>query len=61
MASAAPASMAELDRRVGQALGIPCRVADAPEGCAVRGLYRVMEDPDAYAGAILQRQSKQVW
>ena len=55
------AAMAELDRRVGQALGIPCRVADAPESCAIRGLYRIMEDPDAYAAAILQRQSRQVW
>ena len=25
------AAMTELDRRIGQALGIPCRAADAPE------------------------------
>ena len=55
------ASMAELDRRVGQALGIPCRVADAPESCAIRGLQSIMEDPDVYAAAILLRQSRQVW
>ncbi len=55
------AAMTELDRRVGQALGIPCRVADAPESCAIRGLARVMEDPSAYRGVLLGRQSKQVW
>ena len=55
------AVMAELDRRIGQALGVPCRVADAPEGCAIRGLFRIMEAPELYPGAIMQRQSKQVW
>ena len=55
------AAMTELDRRVGQALGIPCRVADAPETCAVRGLWRVMENPEAYRGVMMERQSKQVW
>ena len=37
------AAMTELDRRIGQALGIPCRVADAPDGCAIRGLMKLME------------------
>ncbi len=55
------AVMTDLDRRVGQALGIPCRVADAPEGCAIRGLYRIMEDPDAYRAMLQERQSRQVW
>ena len=55
------AAMAELDRRVGQALGIPCRVADAPESCAIRGLYRIMQNPDAYAGTLQGRQTRQVW
>ena len=55
------AAMTELDRRVGQALGIPCRVADAPETCAVRGLWRVTENPEAYRGVMMERQSKQVW
>ena len=44
------AAMTELDRRIGQALGIPCRVADAPETCAIRGLWRIMQDPAPYAG-----------
>ena len=55
------AVMTDLDRRVGQALGIPCRVADAPEGCAIRGLCRIMEDPDAYRAMLQERQSRQVW
>jgi len=55
------AAMTELDRRIGQALGIPCRVADAPESCAIRGLYRVMENPDAYRAMLQERQSRQVW
>ena len=55
------AAMAELDRRIGQALGIPCRVADAPEGCAIRGLYRIMENPEAYKAMLMDRQSRQVW
>ena len=55
------AAMTELDRRVGQALGIPCRIADAPETCAIRGLYRIMQDPGAYEAAILGSQTRQVW
>ena len=55
------AAMTELDRRVGQALGIPCRVADAPENCAIRGLVKIMEDPNAYPEMLQGRQSKQVW
>lgn len=55
------AAMTELDRRVGQALGIPCRVADAPETCAIRGLYRIMQNPEAYRSAMLGTQTRQVW
>ena len=44
------AMLTELDRRIGQALGIPCRVADAPETCAIRGLWKIMQDPAPYAG-----------
>lgn len=55
------AVMTDLDRRMGQALGIPCRVADAPESCAIRGLYRIMEDPDAHRAMLQERQSRQVW
>ena len=52
------AAMTELDRRIGQALGIPCRVADAPETCAIRGIWRIMDDPRAYAQMLQGQQSK---
>ena len=55
------AALTELDRRVGQALGIPCRVADAPETCAIRGLTRIMEAPGAYRQMLQGQQSRQVW
>ena len=55
------AVLTELDRRVGQALGFFCSVAAATETCAIRGLYRIMEDPDAYRAMLQERQSRQVW
>ena len=55
------AALTELDRRVGQALGIPCRVADAPETCAIRGLWQIMENPKAYPEMLQGQQSRQVW
>ncbi len=55
------AALTELDRRLNQALGIPCRVADAPDTCAIRGLWRIMENPKAYAEMLQGQQSKQVW
>lgn len=57
----AGAEMTGLDKRIGDALGIPCRVADAPGTCAIRGLYRIMEDPDAYAPMFLEQKSATVW
>ena len=55
------ASLTELDRRIGQALGIPCRVADAPATCAVRGLMKIMENPGEYASVIQDRQTRSSW
>lgn len=55
------AAMTELDRRIGQALGIPCRVADAPDTCAVRGLWKIMENPGAYSEMLQEKQSRQIW
>ena len=55
------ANLAELDRRIGQALGIPCRVADAPADCAVRGLAAIMANPDAYAGIVQDKQTRSTW
>ena len=55
------ALMTELDRRIGQALGIPCRVADAPETCAIRGLARILEAPEAYPSGFQDRMAHSAW
>ena len=57
----AGAGMTELDRRLGQALGIPCRVADAPATCGVRGMAKIIEDPKPWAGMMQGRQARSVW
>ena len=57
----AGAAMTEMDRRLGQALGIPCRVADAPATCGARGMARIIEDPTPWAGMMQGRQSRSVW
>lgn len=57
----AGAEMTGLDKRIGDALGIPCRVADAPGTCGIRGLYKMMENPDAYAAAVLDQKSLSAW
>ena len=55
------AAMTDMDRRIGQTLGIPCRVADAPSTCAVRGLMKIMEDPEPYQGMMQGRQVRSAW
>lgn len=55
------AAMTDIDRRIGQALGIPCRIADAPAQCAVRGLMKIMENPDAYQSMMQERQARSSW
>ena len=55
------AAMTDIDRRIGQALGIPCRIADAPSQCAVRGLMRIMENPDPYQAMLQERQTRTAW
>ena len=57
----AGAQLSELDRRLGQALGIPCRVADAPATCAARGMARILEDPAPWANMMQGHQAKSVW
>ena len=57
----AGAAMTELDRRLGQALGIPCRVADAPATCAARGLSRIIEDPKPWLSMMQGHQARTVW
>ena len=55
------AELTGLDKRIGDALGIPCRVADAPAACAIRGLHRIMESPEAYPAAFLDRRTSAQW
>ena len=55
------AAASEMRQRIGDALGIPCRVADAPGTCGIRGLYRIMEEPERYSAVILDQKQNTVW
>ena len=55
------AELTGLDKRIGDALGIPCRVADAPGTCGVRGLYKIMESPETYPAAFLDQKANPAW
>ena len=55
------AEMTGLDKRIGDALGIPCRIADAPGACGIRGLYRIMEEPERYPAVILDQKQNTAW
>ena len=55
------ANLVQLDRRIGQALGIPCRVADNPETCAIRGLAKILEAPDDYGTMLQTRRESAAW
>ena len=55
------AEMTGLDKRIGDTLGIPCRIADAPGKCAVRGLTEIMRAPEKYEAAMMTRTRKGGW
>ena len=55
------AEMSGLDKRIGDTLGIPCRIADAPGKCAVRGLAEIMRAPEKYEQVMLSRTRKGNW
>lgn len=55
------AAMTDIDRRIGQTLGIPCRIADAPSQCAIRGLMKIMENPEPYQAMMQERQTRAAW
>ncbi|MBQ8971894.1 MAG: rod shape-determining protein, partial [Clostridia bacterium] len=61
MLAGAGAELTGLDKRIGDALGIPCRVADVPSTCGIRGLIKILDDPEAYEAAILDRQPAGAW
>ena len=43
------------------ALGIPCRVADAPATCAARGMAKIIEDPKPWGDMMQGSQLRYVW
>ena len=47
-----------LDKRIGDHLGIPCRVADAPLACAGAGLKKIMENAPDYELLILEKMAR---
>ena len=55
------AEMSGLDKRIGDTLGIPCRIADAPGKCAVRGLAEIMRAPEKYEHVMMGRTRKGSW
>ena len=55
------AELSGLDKRIGDVLGIPCRVADVPSTCGIRGLYKIMEDPDSYKAAFMAEKVSAAW
>ncbi len=57
----AGAELTGLDTRLGTALSVPCRVADAPDKCAIRGVYQMMLNPEKYPQAILDTRAGTNW
>lgn len=55
------ADLAGLDKRIGDALGIPCRVADVPSTCGIRGMHKIMENPDDYKAAFMAQKTNAAW
>ena len=52
------AELAGLDKRLGDTLGIPCRIADAPSKCAVRGLFAIMQEPEKFEAVMMERSRR---
>ena len=55
------AEMAGMDKRIGDTLGIPCRIADAPGKCAVRGLAEIMRAPEKFESVMMTRTRRGSW
>lgn len=47
------AELTGMDKRIGDTLGIPCRIADAPAKCAIRGLNEIMHAPERYESIMM--------
>lgn len=48
-----------LDKRLGDHLGIPCRVAEVPGTCGVRGMAKIIEESDKYERMLSEKMAKQ--
>ena len=46
-----------LDKLVGDHLGIPCTIAEAPALCGIKGLAAMLLETDRYAPLIWQRMA----
>ena len=51
------AEMPGMDKRIGDTLGIPCRIADSASKCAIRGLAEIMRAPEKYEASMMARSS----
>ena len=47
-----------LDKRLGDHLGIPVRVADAPLACAGAGLAKILEAPEDYELLMMEKMAR---
>ena len=47
-----------LDKRLGDHLGIPVRVADAPLACAGAGLAKILESPEKYELLMMEKMAR---
>lgn len=55
------AELVGLDKRIGDTLGIPCRIADAPSKCAARGLAAILRAPEDYEAVMIGRTHRGSW
>lgn len=51
------AQLPGLDKLIGDTLGIPCTIAEAPALCGIRGLSAMLLEPDRYGALIWQRMA----
>ncbi len=54
----AGAELSGLDKRIGDTLGIPCRIADSASRCCVRGMYEIMRSPEKYPQSLILQSSR---
>lgn len=55
------AELTHLDRRLADAIDIPCRIASHPDLCCARGLQVILEEPDRYDDIIINERVNTIW